>query len=299
MNTVKKILIVLDVYHDFRDDPQHQPVETRKAIDFIGNRKEAQIYLVGCGFEEFLHDNYANYGPQAIDQRKQFLAEMEERLAVFATALKDKGYNVDCRVHWTYPRYEQIANEAIDLDVDLVVQHVHAQRAIERHNLSHDSWQLIKFCQKPLLLVKDQEWPEQPTIVAAVDPIHSQHKPLGLDYKIMDTALSAKQSLGGNCHVLHAYSEKARAFFGDGLLKEDHSKALQGLLANYKLPAESIHLIDETPAKAILQCRKSFNADVVVLGALSRSRLSEQIIGNTANRVLDYVQSDLFIVRAE
>lgn len=33
-----------------------------------------------------------------------------------------------------------------------------------------------------------------------------------------------------------------------------------------------------------------------LIGALSRSRLAEAIVGNTANRVLDYVKSDLLIM---
>ena len=299
MAEFNKLLVVLDVYNDFRDNPEHQPQEIRKAIEFIGNRESAQIYLVGCGFEEYLHDTYSNFGPNAIEQRKSFIAEMEGRLDVVAEGLRNKGYQVDCRVHWTYPRYEQITKEAIELDVDLVVQHAHMRLPHEKHNLSHDSWQLIKSCSKPLLLTKDKEWGEDRSILAAVDPVHSHHKPLGLDFKIMDHALTAQRLIGGTTHVVHACAESARPFTDANEIRKTHEEALADLLQDYDLPEPSVHLLDETPMNAIIHCQDELNTDITVIGALSRSRLAELIIGNTASRVLDYVKSDLLIVRPD
>ncbi len=299
MADFEKILVVLDVYNDFRDNPEHQPLEIRKAIEFIGNRESAMIYLVGCGFEEYLHDTYSNFGPDAIEQRKAFISKMEGRLAVVGHGLAKKGYQVDCRVHWTYPRYEQIAKEAIDLDIDLVVQHAHMRLPHEKHNLSHDSWQLIKSCPKPLLLTKDNDWGEKPIILAAVDPVHSHHKPLGLDFKILDAAMQAQRLVGGTTHVVHACAESARPFANKEAIRATHESALRELLADYDLPESSVHLLDETPMNAIVHCQDHLHTDITVIGALSRSRLAEMIIGNTASRVLDYVKSDLLIVRPD
>ncbi len=299
MTEFNRILVVLDVYKDFHDNPEHQPLEIRKALGFINNPETAQIYLVGCGFEEYLHDSYSDFGPDAIEHRKQFIAEMEGRLKVFADALKDKGYKVDSRVHWTYPRYEQITNEAMDLEVDLVVQHAHMRLPHEKHNLSHDSWQLIKSCKKPLLLTKDQEWGENPVILASVDPVHSHHKPEGLDYKILNYAMQARDLTGGTVHVVHACPKSARPFADAEAIHKTHEDALNELLKDIDIPESSVHLIDEKPMNAIVHCQESLGADITVTGALSRSRLAEMIIGNTASRVLDYLKSDLLIVHPE
>lgn len=296
MSDFQNILIVLDVYNDFRDNPEHQPTEVKKALELVANRDLTQLYLVGCGFEEYLHDTYSNFGPEAVEHRKRFVAEMEQRLEVVAKGLIDQGYKVDSRVHWTYPRYEQITKEALELDVDLVVQHAHMRQPHERHNLSHDSWQLIKSCPKPLLLTKDKDWAPQPVILATVDPVHSHHKPQGLDHKIIDTALQIGELVKGSVHVMHAYSESARPFLAKGSMHEKHETEFKRLLADYEIPDHSVHLLDETPTNAIVHCQETLHADITVIGALSRSRLAEAIVGNTANRVLDYVKSDLLIM---
>ena len=299
MGEFKKVLIVLDVYNDFRDDPEHLPIEIKKALALLSDASESELTLVGCGFEEFLHDNYSNFGPDALEQRKKFVKEMELRLKVCGDALAARGFKVDCRVHWTYPRYEQIAREASELDIDLVIQHVHSQKTFEQRNLSHDTWQLVKSCRKPMLLIKDFEWSQPPVVLAAVDPVHSHHKPLALDYKILNIAIEATEKLQGDLHVVHAYSESARPFSKAGSIRETHQQEFDNLLSGYSVPASSVHLTDDTPAAAILHKQETLQADIIVLGALSRSRLSEAIIGNTADRVLDYVQSDLLIVKPD
>ena len=122
------------------------------------------------------------------------------------------------------------SSHAVELDVDLVVQHVNSQHPFERHNLSHDSWQLVKSCPKPLLLIKDNIWPDEPVVLATVDPVHSHHKPLGLDYSILDAALETRELIGGSLHVVHAYSESARPFAEPGSMQELHSQAMDDLL---------------------------------------------------------------------
>ena len=180
--------------------------------------------------------------------------------------------------------------------MDLVVQHAHMRLPHERHNLSQDSWQLIKSCPKPLLLTKDKDWAPQPVILATVDPVHSHHKPQGLDHKIIDTALQIEELVKGSAHVMHAYSESARPFLTKGSVREKHEAEFRRLLADYELPEHSVHLLDETPTNAIVHCQETLHADITVIAALSRSRLAEAIVGNTADRVLDYVKSDLLIM---
>ncbi|MCH7817150.1 MAG: universal stress protein [Proteobacteria bacterium] len=299
MTAFNNILIVLDVYNDFRDDPDHQPPEIKKAILLITEKKSAKLVLMGCGFEEYLHDTYSKFGKNAIEQRKQFCEEMERRVQVFADVLTSQGFNVRCSVHWAYPRYEQIAKVARRLNVDLVIQHINPKIEHAEHNLSRDTWQLVRTCNKPLLLIKDKDadWGDEYVVLAAVDPSHSHNKPLGLDSLILDTATQITKTLSGNLHVVHAYPGSGGIFSKKDSIHEAHRQAMDALLSDYSIAAEAVHLIDDSPTKAILECENAIRADITVIGVLSRSRVSEAIIGNTADRVLDYIKSDLLILK--
>lgn len=109
--------------------------------------------------------------------------------------------------------------------------------------------------------------------------------------------MAARKSLDGRLEVVHAYSESAHPFAQTAAIRETHAAAMDDLLGEYNIPPDDVHLKDEKPAMAILHCSTEIGADIVVLGALSRSRLAEKIIGNTADRVLDYIKADLYIVK--
>ncbi len=289
MAGIRRILVSLDMYKDHRDERETRPPEVEKAVRLIDDKAGGRVCLVGCGIEDFLRDSYPWLGPDAVDQRKACVAAMGRRLDGFADALRGDGCEVEVRTHLTHPRYEQIAADAAELGADLVVQHAHARGMADRHSLSHDSWELVRLCPAPVLLTREAPWPGNPVILAAVDPVRGHNKPEGLDRRILEAALRMKRRLGGRVHVAHACPREGA--------KEKHRKALDGLLSGYDLPDDAAHLIDGPPAMAILRCREELSADIVVMGALSRSRLKEAIIGHTAARTLDYVAADLLIVK--
>jgi hypothetical protein len=109
MSTKNKILIVLDVYEDFRQGPDDFPIEIEKTLKFITDKSQTQIILIGCGFEEYLHTSYSSFAKDEVDIRKEYVDKLEQRLAAVADKLKAHDYQVESKIHWAYPRYEQIA----------------------------------------------------------------------------------------------------------------------------------------------------------------------------------------------
>lgn len=297
MSTKNKILIVLDVYEDFRQGPDNFPIEIEKALNFIDDKAQTKIILIGCGFEEYLHDSYSSFAKDEVDIRKEYVHKLEERLAAVADKLSSNGYQVESKIHWAYPRYEQIAQEAEDYDVDLVVQHVNGSSQDDRHILSQDSWQLVRNCKRPLLLIRDRAWPSHPVLMAAVDPMHSHHKPLQLDDKIMQASLNAKAELSGELHVVHACSASAHAFSSPEKIVEKHKQALDTFMNGYELEDGYIHLTEEKPIDAIVKYNNELHADIIVMGVVSKSRLAETLVGNTAEKVVDYMKADVLVIR--
>ena len=97
--------------------------------------------------------------------------------------------------------------------------------------------------------------------------------------------------------MVHAYAEAARPFAAAGKIKEVHSKAFKELVSQYNFDDAHLHLIDETPVFALQHYSESLNSDIIVMGAISRSRISESFIGSTAEKVLDYIKTDVLILK--
>ena len=126
---------------------------------------------------------------------------------------------------------------------------------------------------------------------------HRHHKPLELDLLILEAVAAISEQLGGKFHIVHAYAESARPFAAAGKLKQEHSKAFNNLLAGFNYDENSLHLIDETPIYALEKTSEKLNSDIIVMGAISRSRMSESLIGSTAEKVLDYIKTDVLIIK--
>ncbi|MCH8173890.1 MAG: universal stress protein [Proteobacteria bacterium] len=297
MDTVNRILIVFDLYKDYREESNQVPVEVRNAIRLISDKQTAHLILVGCGIEEYLRDSYSKFGKDAIAKRREYCKILEGRLKAVADKLTKQHYQVTFRFLRTYPRYDQIAQLSNKYDVDLVVQHVNSNASPQRFLSANDSWQLVRTCPRSLLVVKNKDWKNSPVIIVVVDPMPSYHRPLPYHSAILDVAFQAKVQLHGNLHVVHAYSESPWPFSNTESLKNKHKKALVEMLSAYRIDPESVHLVDKTPLYALLDYKEKLEADIIIMDTLSKSKFTEAISGNLTKSVLDYLQSDLLIVK--
>lgn len=297
MSSIERILVVVDAEEDFSAAPDGLPVELRKALRFVHNKDKVEILLFSVGYERYLHHSFKTIGSDYIAMRKEYVGRMEKSLQALAGKLTAQGFKVSAEVVWAHPRYEQIVKRADKFEADLVVQHVRAYAKIEHYHLTNDSWQLVRFCKRPLLLVKDADWSDPVVMMAAVDPLHAHNKPMQLDKIILDKGLEISAQLGGDLHVVHAYGETARPFAAADKIREEHSEAFDGLLAGYNFAAGKIHFLNETPLYALQHYSAEIHSNILVMGAISRSRLSEALIGSTAEQVLDYIKTDVLIVK--
>ena len=163
--------------------------------------------------------------------------------------------------------------------------------------MSQDSWQLVRNCKRPLLLVKDRAWPSKPILMAGVDPMHKNHKSLNLDDKIVRIAETTKSELKGELHIVHACSAGAHTFSSPESIVAKHQKALDAFMANYDIDSSNVHLSKEKPVFALVNLMKQLHADIIVMGVVSKSRLAEAMVGNTAQGVLDYLKADIMVIR--
>lgn len=299
MTKIERILVVIDAEADYSDGPDGLPIEVHKALRFVHNKKAVELRLLSVGYERFLHLHYKNISTDYLDMREEYVGLLNERLQVLVEKLIELGFRASCEAIWAHPRYEQVVQKADEMNADLVIQHVHPHAKFEHYHLTNESWQLVRHCPRPLLLVRDRGWGDPVILMAAVDPLHTHKKPLYLDRQIVDTAIDVGGQLGGETHVVHAYGESSRPFAAAKVIEEEHSKAFDELLADYNLETSKIHFIDETPLYALQDFSEQIHCDILVMGAISRSRLSEALIGSTAELALDYIQTDVLILRPE
>jgi universal stress protein E len=240
----------------------------------------------------------------AVTARKREL----ERLA---KPLIEAGIAAHVRVRWDYPIHESIVREAMREAVDLVVVGSHRHGAAARLVLSNTDWQLIRLCPCPVLLVKTTRRYDRPRVLVSVDPLHAHAKPAALDARLLATGGALAELFGGKLHAAHFYmltTPLASGFMVEPLplpagIAEQHSRdvraAFDELTAKYELGARRAHLRTGIPVDELPDLAEEIDANLVVMGAVSRSGLKRLFIGHTAERVIDRLKCDVLIVKPE
>ena len=297
MNTIDRIMVVIDANEDYSAAPDGLPIELRKALRLVADKNTVTIKLISVGYERYLSHDFRSIGYDYTKLRKEYIDRLTRAMEELVAGLSADGYNISCETGWAHPRYELIVKMAQEFAADILVQHCRAYGTVKNLHLTHDSWELVRHCPMPLLLVKDRDWGERVVLMAAVDPLHSRNKPLQLDADLIAAARTIARITAGDCHVLHAYAESARPFAPAGKIREQHTAAFNRLMADYDFADQHQHLVDQSPVDALQHFGDQINSDLIVMGAISRSRIREILIGSTAESVLDYIKTDILIVK--
>ncbi len=274
----------------------------------------ATLELFICDFDPSLSGQPLFDTAKLRELREEFMTERVEFLEELADELRAEGVAIETHVHWGNPVYRGVLRRVQESAPDLVVKDTHYHSAIRRTLFTNTDWNLIRTCPAPLLLAKATEWPESPRIVAALDPEHLGDKPAALDHDILEYAELLAGRLGGELHAVHAFFPAAllaavTTMSGMPLVSgasaeeivETERKRVEGILASvvgtHAVRPGRIHLEQGSAVDVLPRLVERLGADVLVMGAISRSRLQELFVGSTAERALDRIGCDVLVVK--
>ena len=76
-----------------------------------------------------------------------------------------------------------------------------------------------------------------------------------------------------------------------------HSSALADLMSRFRLPADQVHMKTGKANDLLPYLARELSAQLVVMGAVTRGRVEQAIIGTTAQKVLDHLPCDVLVVK--
>lgn len=271
---------------------------------------------------------YADSTAQLIAQARSLALR---QLTAIAVHWRQTGIDVQVAVAVDYPAYEAIIRRAVQSKATLIMLDGHVRHRFARI-LQLTDWELLRCSPVPVLIVRRADGYIEPTVLAAIDPMHVHAKSGNLDRAILDYAAQIAQHLNGALHVVHAMPRLLAA--KPGIAPEERaniaqhimpcaldpkpvalpgpqteldaaqmraddaaSKQLEHWLARTGIKPQHVHLLTSPAREAIADVARRANAQIIVLGVISRSALGRLLIGNTAEAVLDVVDCDVLLVK--
>lgn len=198
-----------------------------------------------------------------------------------------EGVTLTREVVWSEDWRASFAAAAERAGCDAIVKSTHSHSAAKRWLLKTSDWALLRTAKCPVLLVKRDTPATNRRILLAVNPgvDDDAHKRLNADIVDIGHTLTASR----DDFELHAVC----AYTGDATFTHPPD-----LAAVVNIDVARAHCRAGDPEDVIAEVATELECELVVVGTVGRAGLRGVARGNTAERMLDRIETDVLVVAA-
>lgn len=287
-----KLLIVMD------SDHKHQKALAR-GIE-LARATGAHLEIVAFTHE---HLGALPSDPTVQQRARDALVDIRQRWLDQMLALADcNDLQVSTHTIWEKNIHQWIIEHCSRSRFDAVIK---TGSRSETFFYTPTDWHLIRECPAPVMLVAEQKWSQAHPILAAVDLSSTKPVKKALNARIIEQATALAKALGTQVHLVHALHISEVLADLEIINMAEHEKkrrealepALTHLCHTWHLSRESIHLAAGPAHKVIPSIASKLKADMVVIGTSGKTGLKARVIGNTAEKVLTHLRTDLLAIK--
>lgn len=291
-------------------DPTTEDVQPclARAAQLAAGHLQTHFTLFMCEYNSALDGGLFFESAGLEKARASLLDHRRSSLERMAKPLRDQGFDVTTDVVWGKRLSRHILAAVQSHKPDVVLKTTHQHNLLKRLLLTNSDWDLIRHCEAPVWLVKTAGSLQR--LAVSVDPLHEADKPAALDLKLIASGRAVAEHLGAELHLLHCYNPLPRTLVFDasvindydsyaGDVRQRHADAFEGLASSNDIASNARHLLQGYPEEAIPVFVEQNNINLLVMGAISRSRLDRALIGHTAERLLDECPCDILVIKPD
>lgn len=231
------------------------------------------------------------------DEHGTYLAEKEREL-------KEDGYEVTTEQAWHESFHGTIIKVQQAESCGLVIKQHFPENPLKRALLTPDDWKLLRYCPCPVLIAKTKRPWTEGSILVAVDVGNSSAEHKALHASLISNAYEVAAIAKAKLHVFTAHptpmlSASDPTFQLRETIEARYREQCASFVKEFELDEEQMH-IKEGPADVLIpEMAKQLDAVVTVIGTVARTGISGALIGNTAEVVLDAVETDVLILKPQ
>ncbi len=222
-------------------------------------------------------------------------------LGVLKAALVADGYSVTTEQAWNQSLHDTIIDVQQAEGCGLVIKQHFPDSPLKKALLTPADWKLLRHCPTPVLLVKTSGSWKDKVILAAIDVGNMESEHRHLHATIIDYGYDIASLAKAHLHVISAHPSPMLSAADPTLqlsetIEARYREQCKAFQAEFDIDNEHLH-IAEGPADVLIPFMvHKLQAAVTVIGTVARTGLSGTLIGNTAEVVLDAVESDVLVL---
>ncbi|MCL5255654.1 MAG: universal stress protein UspE [Gammaproteobacteria bacterium] len=297
----KNILVVLD-------PNQEQQKALARALH-IARLQPARLTLF-LSIYDFAYEMTTMLSGEEREQMRQGLvSEREQWMRGILKQYAAEQHQVDFLVQWHHRPFEAIIRTAVEGSYDLIIKGTRKHDTLQSVIFTPTDWHLLRKAPQPVLLVKDHDWPQHSSVLAAVNAGSDSEVHQQLNNEILKAAGYISQKLNSHLHLVNCYPGAPASIAVEIPefdthqyqlnVREHHENALAEVARHAEVEFSGLHLREGTPDDEIPLVANELDAELVVLGTIGRTGITAALLGNTAEHVIEQLNCDLLAVKPE
>ncbi|KGJ89944.1 universal stress protein UspE [Colwellia psychrerythraea] len=307
MDMYQNILVVIDPTTD-------EQKALKRAIELASKitsaRPEQQVNIIAFfSIFDFSYEMTTILSSGERDTMRQMVINEKQLWIDDIISATNSQINISSKVVWHNRPFEAIIEQVLEHNYDLVIKGTHQHDKFKSVVFTPTDWHILRKCPCPVLLVKDHEWPEQGTVLAAVNVGSDEAEHLSLNNTITKQAKNIAQLINANVHLVNSYPgtpvniaieiPEFDASEYNSAMKSHHNEAMNKHANSFNIALTNTHVEEGLPETVIEQAALKIDAELVILGTVGRTGISAALIGNTAEHVIDQLNCDVLALKPD
>jgi len=268
MHKLNKIFVIINP----TTDNQYALVRAAE----IAKRRKADIFAYLCIHSAIEADNPDELKEVEIARHKPWLEKHLQKV-------KDLGVKVKYEIVWEKDWRKEIGKAAKKQNADLIVKSSNRNPNARKLKMLTSDWALFENASCPVMLV-NAATDDTGKLLMAVDINREDKKYEEILELVIEHGLSIAKARNAELHVVNAYVD------------QDDYVHVNDVAKRVGVPSSQVHVVGAQPEQAILQVAKKINAEMVIMGLSTKSKLASRISGFTSEWLLNHLSQDLFVI---
>lgn len=274
MATLTKIFAVIDPTTD-------NQIALTRAGKIAGRNDNVSIHVY-----EAIYGHFDNSDAAAVERVEA--SRHRAWLETLVAPLRDAGLTVDIEVEWTEQWRDAIAPAAARADANFIIKAANARSGAQRRLLKTADWTLLRNAPCPVYLIKKDEISSKIKVLMAIDLSRDDDLHCQLNERVIGYGnallVGAKDA---SLFAVNAYPSSDKFIYKDDLAEKAG------------VDAANAHTVEGPPEQVIPEIAEQIEADIVIVGTAARDGIKAAVIGNTAEKILDAITTNILTVNIE
>jgi universal stress protein E len=268
MEKIKKIFAVIN-------PATNDQYALKRAVE-IAKRHNAEIFAHLCVYSGIESSDPDGLKEVVIERHQVWLEK-------HIKPVRKMGIKVKSDIVWNEDWQKEIGIAAKKINPDLIVKGSKRSPGSRKLKMLSSDWALFENATCPVLLV-NSESKDTGKILCAIDINRDEKKYQEIMKLVLERAKSIAESRKAELHVVNAYVD------------QDDYVHVTDVAKKVGIPTKNVHVIGAQPEQAIAQVANEINAEMVIMGLSTKSKLRSRVFGYTSEWLLNNLHQDLYVI---